>query len=162
MIPDLTEAEIYAFFTDQDETEIALMNSTDDPTFSDKPTRYTDSDAKDKQPATSKEARSSRYGSPMSEPQLEQLRMNEIPEKTNAQTEWGVRVWKDWASERNARNGEVFIPLGFVEAARKQQLCAYMCYFVTEIRRKDSEEYPPQTLYQLCCSLQRAACFAGL
>ena len=27
----------------------------------------------------------------MSEPQLEQLRMNGIPEKTRAQTEWGIR-----------------------------------------------------------------------
>ena len=117
--------------------------------------------AEDKQP-TSKAARSSRYGLPMSEPQLEQLRMNGIPEKTRAQTEWGVIVWKDWASERNAMNGEVFIPLEFVEAARTQQLCACMCYFVTEIRRKDGEEYPTQTLYELCCSLQRAARFAGL
>ena len=46
----------------------------------------------------------------MSKPQLEQLRMNEIPEKMRAQTEWGIRVWKDWASERNATNGEAFIP----------------------------------------------------
>ena len=98
----------------------------------------------------------------MSELQLEQLRMNGIPEKTRAQTKWGVRVWKDWASERNTMNGEVFIPLGFVEAARKQQLCTYMCYFVTDIRQKDGKEYPPQNLYQLCCSLQRATRFAGL
>ena len=48
--------------------------------------------------------------------QLEQLRMNGIPEKTRAQTEWGVRMWKDWVSERNAMSGEVFIPLEFVEA----------------------------------------------
>ena len=31
MIPDLTEAEINAFFTNQDETEIALMESTSGP-----------------------------------------------------------------------------------------------------------------------------------
>ena len=98
----------------------------------------------------------------MNEPQLEQLRMNGIPEKTRAQTKWGVGVWKDWASERNTMNGEVFISLRFVEAARKQQLCTYMCYFMTDIRQKDGKEYPPLNFYQLCCSLQRAACFAGL
>ena len=133
MITDLTEAEICAFFINQDETEIALMKSTSGPTFGGKPARYTDNNAEDKQP-TSKAARLLRYGLPMSKPQLEQLRMNGIPEKMRAKIECGVRVWKDWASERNAMNGEVFIPLGFVEAARKQQLCAYMCYFVTEIR----------------------------
>ena len=115
------------------------MKSTSDPTFGDEPTRHTDSNAEDKQP-TSKAARSSRCGLPMSEPQLEQLRINGIPEKTRAQTKWGVRVWKDWASERNVMNGEVFISLGFVEAARKQQLYAYMCYFVTDIRQKDGKE----------------------
>ena len=62
----------------------------------------------------------------MSEPQLEQLGMNGIPKKTRVQTEWGVRVWKDWASERNNMNGEVFIPLRIVEAVRKQHLCTYI------------------------------------
>ena len=48
MIPDLTEAEIYASFTDPDEMEIALMKSTSGPTFGPEPTRYTDSNAEDK------------------------------------------------------------------------------------------------------------------
>ena len=162
MIPDLTEAEIDAFFADQGEMEIALMKSTSAPTFSEDLTRYmVDSNVAEDKQLTSKAAISSRCGLPMSKPQLEQLRMNGIPEKTREQAKWCVRVWKDWALERNAMNGEVFIPLEFVEAARKQQLCAYMCYFA-EIRQIDGEEYPPQTLYQLCCSLQRAAHFAGL
>ena len=49
-----------------------------------------------------------------------------------------------------------------METARKQQLCTYMCYFMTDIRQKDGKEYPPQNLYQLYCSLQRAVHFAGL
>ena len=83
MIPDLMEAEIYVFFTDQDETEITLMKSISGPTFGGEPARYMDSNAEDKQP-TSKAARSSQCGLPMSEPQLEQLRMNGIPEKMRA------------------------------------------------------------------------------
>ena len=54
------------------------------------------------------------------------------------------------------------IPIDFVEAARIEQFDAYLCYFVTEIRRKDGQEYLPQSLYHLCCSLQRAARLAGL
>ena len=63
------------------------MKSTSAPTFGDDLARYmVDSNtSEDKQP-TSKAARSSRYGLPMSEPQLEQLRMNGIPQKTRAQT----------------------------------------------------------------------------
>ena len=40
MIPDLTEAEIDAFFGDQGEMEIALTKSTSAPTFGDDLTRY--------------------------------------------------------------------------------------------------------------------------
>ena len=53
MIPDLTEAEIYAFFTNQDETEIALIKSTSGPTFGGESAQYTDSNAEDKQPTSS-------------------------------------------------------------------------------------------------------------
>ena len=122
-----------------------------------RPAGYRNSKAEDKAASLS-----ARYGLPLSEPQLEQLRINGIPEKTRVQTEWGVRVWKDWASERNSKSAMLAsIPIDFVEAARIEQLEAYLCYFVTEIRRKNGQEYPPQSLYQLCCSLQRAAHLAG-
>lgn len=43
----------------------------------------------------------------------------------------GVRMWKDWVSERNAMNGEVFIPLEFVEACMIFVHCmvqiSYLC-----------------------------------
>ena len=61
-------------------------------------------------------------------------------------------VWKEWASQRNSKSA--------MEAERIKQLDAYVpC---NRIRQNDSQECPPQSLYQLCCSLQRAACFAGL
>ena len=56
------------------------MKSTSGPTFGGKPARCMDSNAEDKQP-TSKAARSSQYGLPMSEPVLEQLRMLEFQRK---------------------------------------------------------------------------------
>ena len=62
-------------------------------------------------------------GLPLSDPQLEHLRINGIPEKTHAQTEWSVWVFKDWASERNSKSAMLaIIPIDFVEAARIEQL----------------------------------------
>ena len=82
-----------------------------------------------KSKAEDKAASLLRYGLPLSESQLEQLRINGIPEKTHAQTEWGVQVWKDWASERNSKSTMLaIIPIDFVEAARIEQLDAYLCY----------------------------------
>ena len=123
-ISDLTELEIVTIFTDKGETK-ALAPFVDL-----RPAEYRNSKAEDKAASLS-----ARYGLPLSEPQLEQLRINGIPEKTCAQTEWGVRVWNDWASERNSKSKMLAsIPIDFVEAARIEQLDAYLCYFVTEIR----------------------------
>ena len=68
---------------------------------------------------------------------MEQLRINGIPEKTRAQTEWAVRVWKDldWASEKNSKSTMLaIIPIDFVEAAR----ILVGCIPVLFCRRKDS------------------------
>ena len=81
-IPDFTESEIAKFFNDEGETE-ALASPVD------LPPGYRNSKAEDKV------ASLSRYGLRLSEPQLERLRINGIPEKTCVQTEWNVRVWKD-------------------------------------------------------------------
>ena len=37
----------------------------------------------------------------------------------------------------------------------------WLCRFVLEIRRHDGEQYPPASLYQLCCSLLRYLHAAG-
>ena len=81
----------------------------------DLPAGYRNSKAEDKA------ASLSRYGLRLSEPHLEQLRINGITEKTDAQTELGMQVWKDldWASERNSKSAMVtIIPIDCVEATR--------------------------------------------
>ena len=51
----------------------------------------------------------------------------------------GCKSVERLGSERNDVNGEVFIPLGFVEAARKQELCAVMCTHVLLHERLDEK-----------------------
>ena len=95
----------------------------------DLPAGYRNSKAEDKA------ASLSQYRLPLSVPQLEQLRINGIPEKTCAQIKRGVQVWKDRVSERNSKSAMLaIIPIDFVETARIEQWNAYLCYFVTEIR----------------------------
>ena len=36
-----------------------------------------------------------------------------------------------------------------------KQLNEWLCNFVLEIRRKDGNEYPPNTLYSVCCGILR-------
>ena len=42
------------------------------------------------------------------------------------------------------------------------ELCFWLSKFVHEIKKKDSCEYPPNTLYQICAGLQRALRENGL
>ena len=98
----------------------------------------------------------SRFATPLREHQMEQLRRESIPEKTRAQTEWAVRVWQEWALTRSSAGG-VEIPGQFVVAAKHEgNIASFMCSFVTEVCRKDDQVYPPLSLCQLCCLLQRA------
>ena len=83
-----------------------------------------------------------------------------IPEKNRHQGQWGVNVWKEWA---NLRNGEIGacsnerytkVPENIIECS-EAELGYWLVRFVLEVRRKDGKEYPPMTLYQVCCALQR-------
>jgi len=51
--------------------------------------------------------------------------------KTRALTEWGVRVWKDWALIRNC-NSDV-ISSEFIVAAEHSVIDSLMHYFITEV-----------------------------
>ena len=55
-----------------------------------------------------------RFATPLNEHQMDQLRKSAVPDKTRAQTEWGVGVWRDWALARNCNNSDVVIPSEFV------------------------------------------------
>ena len=51
-------------------------------------------------------------------------------------------MWKNRVSERNSKSAILtIIPIYFVTAATIEQSDAYLCYFVTEVRRKDGQEY---------------------
>ena len=100
------------------------------------------------------------FATPLNEHHMDQLRKSAVPEKTRAQTEWGVRVWQDWVLARNCNNSDV-VPSEFVVAAQQSYIDSFMCYFVTEAQRQDGQLYSPLSLNQLCCSLQRDARFDG-
>jgi hypothetical protein len=69
-------------------------------------------------------------------------------------------VWKEWVQHRlkDAKDpGELAFKLGsdFTKMVPKDMnFC--LCRFVVEARKRDGTEYPPNTLYQICCGLGRA------
>lgn len=93
--------------------------------------------------------------------QLENFKDTRIPENTKRNTTWAVRVWQDWAKERNARVKELGIDdklvIPDISKMADDELGYWLAKFVVEIRKKGDkgEFYPATSLYQLCCGLLR-------
>lgn len=88
-----------------------------------------------------------RFGSPVTEEELDQAIKNRVPEKTRRATQWAVSVFKAWSEARQIR--------GSLEKLSTETLQELFPKFVVETRRQDGTPYPPNTLVQLVAGLQR-------
>ncbi|PFX15305.1 Zinc finger MYM-type protein 3 [Stylophora pistillata] len=97
--------------------------------------------------------------------ELEKRKESRIPPNTRINTSWAVRAWSEWALERNgmiAIKGETGITLpevnpDILNITHNEEVNYWLSKFVVEVRKKKDPGtfYPPNTLYQLCCGLQR-------
>ena len=96
------------------------------------------------------------YASPKGRAAVQFARAASIPTKTKEQTEWAVKVWKEWALARNTRllSDEEPFRSTFCELTLPE-MDFWLSRFILEVRKKNGDPYPPNTLYQLICGLQR-------
>ena len=98
-----------------------------------------------------------RFALPVSDAAELSVRANAVPSNTKSMTEWGVRVWTEWASSRAvspAPDGVVSVVTPLL-AMTPEHLAYWMGKFVLEVPKKDGKEYPPKTLYALVCCFKR-------
>jgi len=97
------------------------------------------------------------YGSPKSDKDVARITVSGIPQKTNLQTDWTVRVWEEWAKSRNSRllPGEKPFSAELIGMLTRTEMQFWLCCFVLETRKANGEPYNPNTLYQICCGLLR-------
>ena len=93
--------------------------------------------------------------------ELEKRKDSRISENTKMSTVFAVRVWKYWAAERNSKvktsvSTEKTVNANIL-ANTDDEINKWMAKFVVEIRKKEEPRMcnPPNSLYQLCCGLQR-------
>ena len=53
----------------------------------------------------------SHFAAPISDEDETILRSGAVPQKTQSTTDWGIRVWKEWAAERNPQSADGRCPL---------------------------------------------------
>ena len=70
-----------------------------------------------------------------------------VPKNTTIMTTWAHSVWGTWCKARNIQKPVAKMSL--------EEMDEYLSHFVFETRQQDGNPYPPKTLYQLMCGLQR-------
>ena len=73
-------------------------------------------------------------------------------ENTRRNTSWSVSVFQAWWKFRQERSSQ---PLPALAAPFTDELDSMLASFIVEARRQDGKDYPPNTLHNLMCGLQR-------
>lgn len=85
-----------------------------------------------------------RFAIPVTDDEVEKAKESAIPEKTRKDTEWCMRIWQQWRSQRESSSQAVTIPP--IISIDKDQLQYWLCRFVLEVRKVKGECYPPETV----------------
>ena len=95
--------------------------------------------------------------------EIEKRRESRMPANRKVNTSWAVRCWEEWAVESNVKvkknsSKEKYYEVNlYIKKVVNEQLDHWLGKFVLEIRKKKEpgSVYPPNTLYQMYCGLQR-------
>ena len=99
----------------------------------------------------------SRFASAVSDAEELSVRASAVPSNTKSMTEWGIRVWSEWANSHTVmpapdRVVSVGTPL---MAMTPVDLAYWMGKIVLGVQKKDGQQYPPKTLYVLVCCFKQ-------
>ncbi|XP_069140278.1 uncharacterized protein [Argopecten irradians] len=81
-----------------------------------------------------------------------------VPEQLRKNTSWTVNTWNTWAEVRNAATGFGPAKIPTVQqfgSMQPQILDSFLCKFVMEVRNKDGNRYPKDSLHNLCAGISR-------
>jgi len=108
----------------------------------------------------SKNTQVRKFALPKTDDKVVEARKSGIPIKTQKNTEWCFSIWEEW---RQYRNKATYAGIAPIELLDKSQLNYWLSRFILEVRKKPQGkkkgdagiEFPPNTLYHICCGLQR-------
>ena len=108
----------------------------------------------------------SRFACPVSSNYVDAVKKSHIPKKTQANTPWATKLWDDWAAFRVKSISPEETAVGCVLDSdvvkmKLPDVSFWLQRFVLEVRKSNGDFYSPDSLYQLCCGIQRALRDAG-
>ena len=92
------------------------------------------------------------FAEPKSEEEIAEARAKRIPLKTQQDTKYCMRLWEDWVDHRSSTTGKNIAPLVQLSTPELQH---WLTRFILEVRKKNGDEFPPNTLHHICCGIMR-------
>ena len=102
----------------------------------------------------SNSAQMPRFAVPKTEEEVQQARQARVPKKTQIDTRYCTKIWKNWSEYRNSVEKNELVP-DDITMLNSEKLQYWLSRFVLEVRKKSGLEYPPNTLHHICCGLLR-------
>ena len=96
-----------------------------------------------------------RFAPPKSDGEVEAARKNAVPSNTARNTNWAVKVWREWRTNRFQQCNSTLDCPPHLLLCSNSELDYWLSKFVLETRRLDGQPYPPRTLYGIVCSIMR-------
>ena len=87
----------------------------------------------------------------VSDKEIAAARRTAVPKSTQTDTLWCIALWNKWLKQRNTRTSEKLEEE--LSTLSPVVLQKWLCRFVLEVRKKDGENYPPETLYHIICGI---------
>ena len=102
----------------------------------------------------------SRFGVPVTSEKLEEVRASGTLVSAQYTITWVLKVWQAWAHARNSgqfvEERKSYALEENFEKMAVESITFWLPKFVIEVRRADGNHYPPNSIYSLCCALQRS------
>lgn len=91
------------------------------------------------------------FAAPKTDEEISEARVQAVPKKTREDTEYCIRIWESWRSNRISHG---YIVPSILQMS-PQTMSQWMSKFVVEARKVNGCEYQPNTLYHIVCGIMR-------
>ena len=102
--------------------------------------------------STLKEASTKRvFGTQKTEQEIAKAKLSAVPGATVTDTNYCVRIWKEWCDHRCSVYGD---DIPCLKVLPVPQLASHLSNFIFEVRKKSREEFPPKSQHHIVCGIQ--------
>jgi len=91
----------------------------------------------------------------LDEEDFEDFNCGYFPPNTALDTQKSGKLFSYWARTRHPHFPGNPVPDNTLSYTDKNQVCAWLCKFASEARKKDGEPYPPKTIHHYIMGIQR-------